>query len=104
MASVVPTRCSPEHFRGEMSGQRAAEKGHSWALRPVRQKRRLSKQPLATRQAGPVELLIGPFGVSALIMCVAWATSPRGQLQGLSWQGCSSRPLPGGGACELCYI
>ena len=54
--------------------------------------------PLATRQAGPVELLIGPFGVSALIMCVAWATSLiKGQLQGLLAGGARPRPLPGGG-------
>lgn len=49
-----------------------------------------------------MQLLIGPFGVSALIMCVSWATSLiKGQLQGLLAGGARPRPLHGG-RCVSC--
>lgn len=52
-----------------------------------------------------MELLIGPFGVSALIMCVAWATSLIKGQSGSPGRGCSSKaPAWWGVTGELCYI
>ena len=79
---AVPTSVPQNISKGRRQGRgqlRRVVPGPS-GLRDKKREGHLNA-PLAARWAGPVELLIGPFGVSALIMCVSWATSLiKGQL------------------------